>query len=61
VSTLITVGRYDEIAPSCAETLHRGIVGSEMHVFERSGHCAHLEEPETYLPLLREFMRRAEA
>ncbi len=61
VPTLITVGRYDEISPSCAETLHRGIAGSEMHVFEQSGHCAHLEEPETYLPLVRDFMHRAEA
>ncbi len=60
VPTLITVGRYDEISPSCAETLQRGIAGSEMHVFEQSGHCAHLEEPETYLPLLRDFMHRAE-
>lgn len=58
--TLITVGRYDEITPNCAETLHREIAGSEIHVFERSGHCAHLEEPDEYMPLLRDFLRRAE-
>ncbi len=61
VPTLITVGRYDEITPSCAETLHTGIAGSEIHVFERSGHCAHLEEADEYLPLLRDFLRRTEA
>lgn len=60
VPTLITVGRFDEITPSCAETLHTGIAGSEMHVFGHSGHCAHLEEPDEYLPLLRNFLQRAE-
>jgi proline-specific peptidase len=61
VPTLITVGRYDEITPNCAETLHAGIAGSEIRVFERSGHCAHLEEPDEYLALLSDFLRRAEA
>ncbi len=61
VPTLITVGRHDEIPPVCAETMHRRIQGSEMHVFEKSGHCAHLEEPEVYMPLLRDFLHRAEA
>ncbi len=61
VPTLITVGRYDEITPNCAETLHRGIAGSEVRLFEQSGHCSHLEEPEKYLPILREFLRRTEA
>lgn len=60
VPTLITVGRYDEITPVCAETLHAGITGSEMHIFEHSGHCAHLEEPDEYMPVLRDFLHRAE-
>ncbi len=60
VPTLITVGRYDEIPPVCAETMHRRIHGSEVRIFEKSGHCAHLEEPEVYMPLLRDFLHRAE-
>jgi proline-specific peptidase len=60
VPTLITVGRYDEIVPTCAETLQRGIANSEMHVFEQSGHCAHLEEPEKYNRILRDFLHRVE-
>jgi proline-specific peptidase len=60
VPTLITVGRYDEIAPPCAETMQRGILGSELRVFEESSHTAHLEEPEAYLATVREFMRRVE-
>jgi proline iminopeptidase len=56
VPTLITVGRYDEVVPSCAETMHRGIKGSQLVVFEESAHLAHLEEPERYLQVLRTFL-----
>ncbi|MDP6452271.1 MAG: proline iminopeptidase, partial [SAR202 cluster bacterium] len=58
--TLITCGRHDEVTPACSETLHRGITNSKMHVFERSAHMAHLEETESYLQILREFIREAE-
>ena len=58
--TLITCGRYDELTPACSETLHRGITNSKMHVFERSAHMAHLEEAESYLQILREFLREAD-
>ena len=58
--TLITVGRYDEITPTCARTLQRGIPGAELRVFEESSHTAHLEEPETYVRAVREFLRRVD-
>lgn len=58
--TLITVGRYDEVTPSCSETLHRGIAGSEIHVFEQSSHMPHLEETGQYLKVVRNFLRRVE-
>ena len=57
VPTLITVGRYDEVVPSCAETMHLGIAGSRLVVFEESAHLAHLEEPERYLQVLRTFLQ----
>jgi proline-specific peptidase len=56
VPTLITVGRYDEIPPSCAETLRAGIPHSRVVVFEHSGHVSHLEEPEAYVAAVREFL-----
>jgi proline-specific peptidase len=56
VPTLITVGRHDEIPPSCAETLRAGIPDARVVVFEQSGHVAHLEEPEAYLAAMREFL-----
>ena len=60
VPTLITVGRYDEITPNCALTLHHRIPGSVLHIFERSAHSAHLEEPEEYIRVVRDFLGRVE-
>jgi proline-specific peptidase len=56
VPTLITVGRYDEITPACAETIRRGIAGSRVVVFENSAHCAHLEETDAYLETVGAFL-----
>jgi proline iminopeptidase len=56
VPTLITVGRHDEIPPSCAETLRAGIPDARVVVLEHSGHISHLEEPETYLRAMRGFL-----
>jgi proline-specific peptidase len=56
VPTLVTVGRHDEIPPSCAETLRAGIPGAQVVVFEHSAHTAHLEEADAYLAAVREFL-----
>jgi proline iminopeptidase len=61
VPTLITVGEFDEVAPSCAETMHRGIPGSRLELFEGASHSTHLEQPEEYWAVLREFLLAAEA
>jgi proline-specific peptidase len=60
VPTLITVGGHDEIPLACAQTLHRGVRGSELAVFERSSHMAMLEEPDAYLGRLVDFLTRVE-
>ena len=60
VPTLITVGRYDELTPTCAETLHRGIPDSRMVIFEESAHLAHLEEPDKYRQVVADFMVETE-
>jgi proline iminopeptidase len=60
VPPLITVGRYDEMTPTCAETMHRRIPHVQMRVFERSSHTAHLEETETSLQVVADFLRRVE-
>jgi proline-specific peptidase len=60
VPTLITCGRHDELGPTCAESLRRGIAGSEVVVFEDSAHMTMLEETERYLQTLAGFFARAE-
>jgi proline iminopeptidase len=61
VPTQVTVGRYDEITPACAATLQGGIPGAQLHVFEQSAHMPHMEEPEAYLRVLRQFLHQADA
>ena len=58
--TLITVGRFDEITPACAETLREGIPNSRMVIFENSAHLAHLEEKEDYLETVSDFLEEVE-
>lgn len=57
VPALVTVGRYDEITPACAQTLCRGLPDARLAVFEHSAHMPHLEEPVAYLSALRQFLR----
>ena len=60
VPTLVVCGRYDEVSPECSETIHRGIAGSEMVVFEESSHSSHFEEPDRFWAVLRSFLSRTE-
>jgi L-proline amide hydrolase len=61
VPTLVLSGRYDEATPVIAETVHRGIPGSEWVLFENSSHTPHLEETECYLQVLDQFLSHVEA
>jgi proline-specific peptidase len=58
VPTLILCGRHDEVVPACSETMHAGIPGSELVIFEESSHLAHFEEPERFFQTVRAFLRR---
>lgn len=60
VPTLITVGRYDEITPACAETMLHRLPDARMRVFKQNSHMAHLEEPETYLQVISDFLAYVE-
>jgi pimeloyl-ACP methyl ester carboxylesterase len=42
------------------ETMHAGITGSRLHIFEDSSHTPHAEEPEEYQRVLRAFLEEAE-
>ena len=56
VPTLVTVGKYDEVTPKIAETIHHGIGGSRLKVFENSAHLTMWDEEEKYLKTVREFI-----
>lgn len=59
IPTLITVGRADWITPVAAsETIARLIEGSELVVFEKSGHSPQIEEAESWTRTVREFLNR---
>jgi len=60
VPTLVLCGRYDEATPVLAETIHRGIPGSELVIFENSAHFPHIEETERFLQVLEQFLNRIE-
>ncbi len=57
VPTLVTVGRYDEVTPTVAESIHRGIPGSEFVQFENSSHVAFWEERPRYMETVERFLR----
>lgn len=56
VPALVTVGRFDEITPACAETLRQGLPDARLRVFEASAHMPHLEETDAYLSELAGFL-----
>jgi proline iminopeptidase len=58
--TLITVGEFDEVHPSCARTLNRGIAGSQLEIFAGCGHAAHLEAHHHYRDVLIGFLNRVD-
>lgn len=56
VPTLVTVGARDLVTPACARTIHRGIRGSRLVRFRRSGHDALSKERDLYIETVRNFL-----
>jgi len=61
VPTLITAGGHDEAPLACAQTLHDGVRGSELAIFDRSSHMAMLEETDAYIGRLAQFLAGVES
>lgn len=60
VPTLVAVGDADTMTPRHrAEEMHRGIAGSELHVFQRCGHLPPMELPEETTAVLRRWLLAA--
>ncbi|ADO42619.1 alpha/beta fold hydrolase [Ketogulonicigenium vulgare] len=59
VPMLITVGRHDWITPvACSEKIHDLVAGSELVIFENSGHSPQVEEADLWRATVRDFLRR---
>ena len=57
VPTLIVWGTKDRMIPAWhATTAHQAIPGSRVELFEGAGHFPHLDEPDRFADLLRDFM-----
>ncbi len=57
--TLILVGRHDFICPpSQAQLMHASIAQSRLVVFENSGHCPWIEEPELFMQTVKEWLEQ---
>jgi proline iminopeptidase len=57
--TLVMVGRDDWICPpSQAHILHDGISGSELVIFEESGHFPYVEESEAFFKTIRDWIKK---
>jgi proline iminopeptidase len=59
VPVLVTVGRHDWITPlEASQEIATGIPGSELVVFDHSGHAPQVEEHGRYLQVVRDFLKR---
>ena len=54
---LVITGRHDmNVAPVVAWKIHKAIPGSQLVIFERSGHLPFFEEPERFRTVVEEFL-----
>jgi len=57
--TLITVGRYDWVTPvESSQTIASLIPGSQLVIFEKSGHSPPSDEPELFRAVVRDFLAK---
>jgi proline iminopeptidase len=60
IPTLFTCGRYDEATPVTTAYYQSLMPQSEIALFEHSAHMAHLEETDTYIHTVRDFLCKVE-
>jgi len=61
VPTLFTAGRFDEATPATVRYYQGLLPNSELSILEESAHLTMQDEPEQYVAVVREFLRRVEA
>jgi proline iminopeptidase len=60
VPTLVMGGRYDEIRVDHLTDIHRAIAGSQLVIFEQSGHTPFHDERELFMRTVNDFLERAD-
>ena len=58
VPTLFSCGRVDEATPETTGHYHSLVPGSEFVIYENSAHMPYWDEPERYINVVSDFMRR---
>ena len=56
LATLVTVGRFDTLDIRLSRRIHRGIRGSKLVIFEKSGHGQMYGERDLYMETMRDFI-----
>jgi proline iminopeptidase len=56
VPTLVMGGRYDEVSPKVARSIHKGIKRSKLVTFRNSSHLPFWEEREKFMRVVRRFL-----
>lgn len=56
VPTLITCGDHDECDPSLSEEMHEKIAGSKLVIFPESGHMTFVDQPDSFMETVEEFL-----
>ncbi len=61
VPTLVLAGEEDTVyPPELAREMARRIPGAELHMFERTGHLANLEQPDKFNQVVLDFITRSQ-
>lgn len=60
IPVLFTCGFYDEATPATTGYYQENLPGSEIYIFNDASHEHHLEKPQEYLRVVRDFLHRAE-
>jgi proline iminopeptidase len=58
--SLFLCGRYDEATPESTSYFSSLVPNSQLHIFEESSHSGYREQPEEYIQVVREFIKKIE-
>ena len=61
IPVLFITGRHDYASPESVEIYHQNTPNSEIEIVEDASHFPHLERPDHYLEVVRDFLRRVDA